>query len=233
MGRGLLPIGVAQARLTGDRLRGLPFAFDALLASPLTRARETAQVIAAELGGTARAAPRSRPRRVHAADPARRHHGARASRRTLAACSAQLESPGARLLPRRPPGATATSSWSAHGNVIRGWSPRALGVDSRRWLTMSIGHASLTVLAVEPRARCGSSPSATSATSRPGCRRGAYGNRENWDREPRSLAVSAAARPVVLMISFDGFRWDYPELHGAPTLLALAREGVRAESLVP
>ena len=35
------------------------------------------------------------------------------------------------------------------------------------------------------------------------------------------------------MISFDGFRWDYPELHGAPTLLALARDGVRAESLVP
>ncbi len=35
------------------------------------------------------------------------------------------------------------------------------------------------------------------------------------------------------MISFDGFRWDYPELHGAPALLALARDGVRAKSLMP
>jgi predicted AlkP superfamily pyrophosphatase or phosphodiesterase len=33
-------------------------------------------------------------------------------------------------------------------------------------------------------------------------------------------------------VSFDGFRWDYPELHGAPALLELAREGARAE-LVP
>ncbi|MEO8198759.1 MAG: phosphoglycerate mutase family protein, partial [Thermoanaerobaculia bacterium] len=58
VGKGLLPIGVAQARLAGDRLRGLPFTFDAVLASPLTRARQTAEVIAAQLGGTGHSAPR-------------------------------------------------------------------------------------------------------------------------------------------------------------------------------
>ena len=57
VGRGLLPIGVAQARLTGDRLRGLPFSFDAISASPLTRARDTAEVIAAELRGSEPSAP--------------------------------------------------------------------------------------------------------------------------------------------------------------------------------
>ena len=38
--------------------------------------------------------------------------------------------------------------------------------------------------------------------------------------------------PLLVVVSFDGFRWDYPELHGAPTLLAMAREGARAP-LVP
>jgi len=47
-------------------------------------------------------------------------------------------------------------------------------------------------------------------------------------------ADSAGAAPRLLfLVSFDGYRWDYPELHGAPALLGLARDGVRAASLVP
>jgi predicted AlkP superfamily pyrophosphatase or phosphodiesterase len=38
---------------------------------------------------------------------------------------------------------------------------------------------------------------------------------------------------ALIVVSLDGYRWDYPELHGAPELLALARDGVRAESLIP
>ncbi len=56
-------------------------------------------------------------------------------------------------------------------------------------------------------------------------------------RAPATSGVSGAPAfspgPTLVVFSFDGFRWDYPELHGAPTLLRLAREGVRAESLVP
>jgi alkaline phosphatase D len=37
----------------------------------------------------------------------------------------------------------------------------------------------------------------------------------------------------VLLISFDGFRWDYPDLYQTPNFDALAREGVKAESLIP
>lgn len=49
-------------------------------------------------------------------------------------------------------------------------------------------------------------------------------------------APEVSAKPVpslLLVVSLDGFRWDYPELHGAPTLLALASAGARAASLVP
>jgi len=44
---------------------------------------------------------------------------------------------------------------------------------------------------------------------------------------------SFAGRPYVILVSFDGFRFDYPEAAGTPNLDRLAREGVRAESLRP
>jgi predicted AlkP superfamily pyrophosphatase or phosphodiesterase len=41
-----------------------------------------------------------------------------------------------------------------------------------------------------------------------------------------------APAPLIL-VSIDGFRWDYLEKYQPPTLLSLAREGVRAERLNP
>lgn len=40
-------------------------------------------------------------------------------------------------------------------------------------------------------------------------------------------------RPYVLLISLDGFRYDYAALHGAPNLTRLAKQGVQAEALIP
>ncbi len=59
--------------------------------------------------------------------------------------------------------------------------------------------------------------------------------------ERGSISPSAAAdwlSPAVsgerlLLISIDGFRWDYLEVHDAPTISRLARHGVRARSLEP
>jgi predicted AlkP superfamily pyrophosphatase or phosphodiesterase len=52
------------------------------------------------------------------------------------------------------------------------------------------------------------------------------------------LGISAGraqedARPVVVLISFDGWRWDYMARAHMPNLQALASRGVRAEALVP
>ncbi|MGE0638690.1 MAG: ectonucleotide pyrophosphatase/phosphodiesterase [Thermoanaerobaculia bacterium] len=47
------------------------------------------------------------------------------------------------------------------------------------------------------------------------------------------MATTPPPAPLLVAVSLDGFRWDYPELHGAPNLLALAGEGIRAASLVP
>ena len=45
--------------------------------------------------------------------------------------------------------------------------------------------------------------------------------------------LGAEATPALLLISIDGFRWDYLDRHPAPNLRRLAREGVEARSLVP
>lgn len=51
---------------------------------------------------------------------------------------------------------------------------------------------------------------------------------------PRSPAPAADAAPV-LLISMDGFRWDYLELYPEQTrrIRSLAERGVRAEALIP
>src|ERR1700760_469547 len=40
-------------------------------------------------------------------------------------------------------------------------------------------------------------------------------------------------KPYVILISADGFRWDYAEKYHAKNLLALGAEGVKAESMIP
>ena len=47
------------------------------------------------------------------------------------------------------------------------------------------------------------------------------------DREIHDL------RPTLLLVSLDGFRWDYPERARVPNLERLAREGIHAVALIP
>ena len=46
-------------------------------------------------------------------------------------------------------------------------------------------------------------------------------------------AGQAPVRPIVLLVSIDGFRWDYPERTEMPNLTRLIQGGVRAEGLIP
>src|SRR3569623_1518100 len=49
----------------------------------------------------------------------------------------------------------------------------------------------------------------------------------------RSNSAEQQDKPYVILISADGFRYDYAEKYKAEHLLALANEGVKAESMVP
>jgi predicted AlkP superfamily pyrophosphatase or phosphodiesterase len=50
---------------------------------------------------------------------------------------------------------------------------------------------------------------------------------------PPAGGVAAPGAPAVVLVSLDGFRWDYLDRPVAPNLQRLARAGVRAERMVP
>lgn len=150
IGPHLSPIGVAQARLAGARLRGELAHPDALYVSPMQRARDTAGAIGAEFPG----------RTFEVVDdiaectpPTRRADIMKREKPTdLAACKARLDRAFATYF-KPAQGAPRTDVFVCHGNVIRYLVTRALGVDTTAWLEMSVGHASITRIRVEPDGR--------------------------------------------------------------------------------
>ena len=46
-------------------------------------------------------------------------------------------------------------------------------------------------------------------------------------------AQQSPVQPTVLLVSIDGFRWDYPERTTMPNLTRLIQDGVRAKGLIP
>src|SRR5918996_1422195 len=49
----------------------------------------------------------------------------------------------------------------------------------------------------------------------------------------RILARQAKLEPTIILIAFDGWRWDYHTKAPAPNLRSLMARGVRAEGLIP
>lgn len=151
VGRGLIEAGRAQARLAGARLAALGVPFDTLWTSPLTRARETAAIIAESLPGlTPRLAPE-----LAECTPAtwRQDIAATLAAGEAEACLAQLELAFARFFVPSPAG-DRHELLVCHGNVIRWLWCRSLGVDPAAWLGMAIANCSLTVIQIKPDGAC-------------------------------------------------------------------------------
>ena len=150
IGPGLSPLGVAQARLAGARLAGLPTRFDAMLVSPMQRARDTAAIISEEFPGRhfevvqdlAECTPPTRRTEITADE----------APGELAACKARLDRVFATYF-HPAAGDAQTDLIVCHGNVIRYLVTRALGVDTSAWLEMSVGNASITHIRVEADGR--------------------------------------------------------------------------------
>ena len=49
----------------------------------------------------------------------------------------------------------------------------------------------------------------------------------------RDTDENSADRPYVVMLSIDGCRWDYPDIHDMPNLDKIAAQGVKAEAIIP
>jgi serine/threonine-protein phosphatase PGAM5 len=147
VGKALLPEGREQARLTGERLAGWPARIDVLRASTMTRARETAEIIARSLPGLAPVPDRDlrecEPPGYDRMDMAGVTAGSKDS------CAARLDGDFARYF-RPSPERDSTEVLVCHGNVIRWLTCRALGADPKLWLGMSVANCSLTIIQVRP-----------------------------------------------------------------------------------
>jgi len=146
IGKALIPLGVAQARILGARLRGMPVEFTSLHSSTMTRARETALVIGEEFPDLEL---QISPLIKECTPPTRREDiMVEETEEDLAACTAQLEE-AYPLFFRPSPDADRHDLVVCHGNVIRYFVTRVLGVDTTAWLGMSIGNCSLTVIKIK------------------------------------------------------------------------------------
>jgi serine/threonine-protein phosphatase PGAM5 len=142
---GLTPLGLAQARLIAARLRGMPVEFPSLTSSTMTRARETAQVIGQrfpQLKLQTTAQLRECLPRTQRADVMKG-----ATPAELDAAEIQLNRAFASwFVPAK--GADQHDIVVCHGNVIRYFVMKALGVDPQAWLGLSVAHCSLTIIQV-------------------------------------------------------------------------------------
>ncbi len=145
VGKGLVPLGVAQAKLIAARLKGLPVEMSSLHSSTMTRARETAMVIGEEFPDlelqTSKLIRECMPpnRRIDLME--------KIPAEALQACTEQLEE-AFKVIFAPSPDADRHDIVVCHGNVIRYFVTRVLGVDTTAWLGMSIANCSLTVVKV-------------------------------------------------------------------------------------
>lgn len=49
----------------------------------------------------------------------------------------------------------------------------------------------------------------------------------------KASQTSKSEKRTLVILSLDGFRWDYSEIHGTPNLDKMAEKGVKAERLIP
>jgi len=145
VGKALVPLGVTQTRLVGNRLRALPVRFSVIYSSTFTRARETALVIRQELDGL----ELIESKLLSECTPPtwRKDVMADYDRAVVTACKDQLEAAFAKFFVPSLEGARH-EVLVCHGNVIRYFVTRVLGVDPLSWLGMSIGNCSLTVVRI-------------------------------------------------------------------------------------
>ena len=145
VGKALVPLGVAQARITGARLRGLPVEMTSLHSSTMTRARQTALVIGEEFPDLE--LQTSRLIRECTPPTWREDIMADETEEDLKACTEHLEE-AFPLYFAPSPDADRHDVIVCHGNVIRYFVTKVLKVDTMAWLGMSIGNCSLTVVTV-------------------------------------------------------------------------------------
>jgi serine/threonine-protein phosphatase PGAM5 len=144
-GPALTPLGIAQARLIGARMAGMPVHFDSMTSSTMTRAHETAAIMHEVLKDVPFD---SNPLLSECTPPLSRSVPGE-SEKEMAECASRLDAVFSKYF---TPSANADRNelLVCHGNVIRYLVMKALQADPKGWPGMTVAHASLTIVRVRP-----------------------------------------------------------------------------------
>jgi serine/threonine-protein phosphatase PGAM5 len=143
-GPGLTPLGLAQARLVGARLATLPVRFNAITSSTLTRAQETA----VEIRGALPQVPGSAAPLLSECTPPSTMSAPDAAAASLqSSCKQRFDQAFEKFI-TPPTDADRNDVLVCHGNVIRYFVTKALGIDTRLFANFGISNGSLTILRV-------------------------------------------------------------------------------------
>jgi serine/threonine-protein phosphatase PGAM5 len=150
IGKALWPLGVAQARLVAARLKSLPLSKTTLYSSTMTRARQTAMVMAGDFPGL----ELNQTRLLRECTPPtwRQDIMDREDPADLEACAEQLEKAFKKFFVPSPD-RNQHDILVCHGNVIRYFVTKVLKVDSLAWLGMAVTNCGLTVVRIRPDGR--------------------------------------------------------------------------------
>lgn len=148
VGKELVPLGIAQARLVAARLKGMPVEFTSITSSTMTRARQTAMIINQEF-------PELELKQSNliceCTPPSwRKDVMIGVDTTEKAKCVENLEKAFKEFFTPSPDTNDRNDIIVCHGNVIRYFVTKVLKVDTMSWLQMSITNCSLTIVRIMP-----------------------------------------------------------------------------------
>lgn len=139
----LSELGREQAALAGEALKD--FGPEWLLASDMPRAIETAEIVGARIGLSPKNSAEFRegvlPGMPRGGFPVKRF-----------ATDKKRAEKAWKQLTKKP---VRSECWAivAHGNVIRYWACKALGIDPKKWVKMDVLQGSITVITVSDKGK--------------------------------------------------------------------------------
>lgn len=148
VGKELVPLGIAQARLLSSRLKTMQVNFNSLISSTMTRARQTAMIINEEFSELK--IQQSTIIRECTPPTWREDIMAEETESDLQSCVLNLEDAFTKFLIPSPDEHDRNDLIVCHGNVIRYFVTKVLKVDTMAWLQMTISNCSLTIIKVMP-----------------------------------------------------------------------------------
>jgi len=150
---GLTSLGVRQAKLLARRLKS--DSVNRVLYSPLPRAKQTAIILNKEICCLKFSCIRDIIERNPSVS-SRLAKELKLSKKDIAASKKQdaLAEKAFHKIFYKPKGKFSREVVVCHGNLIRYFVLRAIGIDSRLWTSLSIFNAAITIIAVHADGRC-------------------------------------------------------------------------------